>query len=311
MQNSHLKNLSNENIVIMKVFLATIFWAGTYVGGKLIAGEITPAIFGFFRFFIGSIALYYICKHRKIDLVFNKSNIFPLIILSLTGCVFFNLLLQLGLQTVSATRTSIIATTPPLFITIGAMILYKEKINGLQFLGVLISLLGAIIVISEGNISSMFTVVTRGDCYVLLSMLSWVVYVLLGKKLVSNISPIQVTTSMVMISAVIFTPLAGYDLLYRQNTFSPEVIFTCLFVGLFGTAASFVLFSDGVKVIGASRASVFLNLEAIFAVGLAILLLGESISSMLALGGIITFIGVYLTNTQIKSIPFLKRKKSS
>ncbi len=299
---------NKETIVTIKVILACAFWGGTYVAGKISAPAISAPVFGFLRFFIASIFLYYICKRRKEEIKLEKKNFIPLLLLSLSGCVLFNFFIQLGLETVSATKTSLIAATQPLFITLFAILLLGEKVNFLQSFGLFISMIGAALVITDGNFSSIHTILTIGDLYVILGFTCWIIYALLGKKLVQNISPLLSSTTISIMAMCIFAPFALHDFIYLENNFSIPVLLSCAYCGIAATALAFVWFSDGLKVIGATRSSIYLNLEPISAVLLAILILGESLSLIMALGGIITFIGLYLTNINNETIVRILKK---
>ncbi|HJW51853.1 MAG TPA: DMT family transporter, partial [Burkholderiaceae bacterium] len=73
------------------------------------------------------------------------------------------------------------------------------------------------------------------------------------------------------------------------------------YLGLLGTAVGFVWFYEGVKALGAARASVFTNLVPVFGVSLAVLLLGEPLLASMIVGGFVTLAGVSLTNLTKKT----------
>jgi len=68
------------------------------------------------------------------------------------------------------------------------------------------------------------------------------------------------------------------------------------YLAVFGTVLGFVWFYEGVKLIGPTRAGLFINIVPISAVVLAFLILGEPITWSLAAGTILVLSGVYLTN---------------
>jgi drug/metabolite transporter (DMT)-like permease len=68
------------------------------------------------------------------------------------------------------------------------------------------------------------------------------------------------------------------------------------FLGLGGTTIAFLLYLKGLGAIGASRASIFINLVPVFGVLFSVLLLGERLSGASVLGGVLVIAGVRLLN---------------
>ncbi len=301
--------LKPERIIYLKVIAVAVFWGGNYVFGKLASSSLSPSVYGFFRFLITSIALYIICYKRKEFRFVALKDMLYLILLAIFGCVLLNIAMQLGFKTISATRASLLATTTPLFVTIGAYIFFKERLNGLQLFGVFTSIIGTIFVVTNGNFSALLLSLSIGDIYIFISILLWVVYVLLGKFYTVKLSPLLMTTWVAILSACIFSPLAMYEYNHAVNNFDFNAILACLYSGLLGTCLAYVWFLDGVKEIGAAKTSVFMNLEPLSAIFLASIILGESISMFMAIGGLITILGVTLTNIEnIKIYKFFTKK---
>lgn len=69
-----------------------------------------------------------------------------------------------------------------------------------------------------------------------------------------------------------------------------------LFLGIFGTAITLVLFYAGVRRIGAARASVFINLVPVFAVALGVAILHEPLDASMIVGGALVVGGILLLN---------------
>ena len=67
------------------------------------------------------------------------------------------------------------------------------------------------------------------------------------------------------------------------------------FLGVFGTAIGFTWYTDAVRVLGAARAAMFINLVPVAAVLMAAIALGETVVPSVALGGAAVLAGVWLT----------------
>jgi len=68
------------------------------------------------------------------------------------------------------------------------------------------------------------------------------------------------------------------------------------YLGFFGTVIGFVWYYEGIKALGPTKASLFINFVPISAVLLAFLILDEPITPSLLVGTILVSSGVYLTN---------------
>ncbi len=293
-----IKN-NKQTIVMIKLLLATFLWGGTFVAGKIVTPYVTPSVIGFMRFLFASIFL--ICILKKQGFILSRLNVkqfFEILFLALTGSVIYNIAVQIGLHTVDAMRASLIVTATPLVVTLGALIFFKEKLTFIQAVGLAITTLGAVIIITNGEIKSFFmnTGFSYGDIAVFISMLSWASYVLAGKLVLSTLSPIVIVTWATIFATIILFPFTLYDLYFYENTFNTEVVFAALYLGIFGTGVAFIWFYEAIEMFGAARTSIFHNFEPVAAVSLAIIFLGEKLTLAMFFGGILSAVGVYLAN---------------
>jgi drug/metabolite transporter (DMT)-like permease len=77
---------------------------------------------------------------------------------------------------------------------------------------------------------------------------------------------------------------------------SSRVWLATVFLGVFGTAIAFLFYLQGLRQIGASRASIFVNFVPVFGVIFSSLILGESLSGATLAGGACVIVGVRLLN---------------
>ena len=78
------------------------------------------------------------------------------------------------------------------------------------------------------------------------------------------------------------------------------------YLGWFGTVLGFVWYYEGIRKIGPSRASLFINFVPISAICLAHFILGEPLSWSLVIGGVLVIAGVSLNNMDMPAIGLLK-----
>jgi drug/metabolite transporter (DMT)-like permease len=285
--------------VYIKLFLTAVFWGGTFIAGRVVAEDVGPFAASFLRFAIASIFLLFITLkiEGKIPIL-KKAQIIPIILLGMTGVFAYNVFFFKGLKIIEAGRASLIIANNPIFITLFASYFFKEKLNTIKVTGIIISVIGAIIVISKGNFYDLLNgSVGRGEFYIFCCVLTWVTYTLIGKAIMKDLSPfIPVFYSSVVGAVALFVPAYFEGMMEDLVHYSTEDWFGIFYLGFFGTVLGFVWYYQGIKIIGPMKAGQFINFVPISAVLLSFFILGEPITLSLFVGAIFVISGVYLTN---------------
>ncbi len=274
------------------------------------AKDVGPFAASFLRFAIASVFLLFITWRVDGKLpAIKKAQIIPIILLGMTGVFAYNVLFFKGLKIIEAGRASLIIANNPIFITLFASYFFKEKLNPIKVTGIIISVIGAIIVISRGNpIELLNGNVGWGEFYIFCCVLTWVAYTLIGKAVMTDLSPlVSVSYSSAVGAVALFVPAYFEGMMRDLVHYSTADWFGIFYLGFFGTVLGFVWYYQGIKIIGPMKASQFINFVPISAVLLAFFMLGESITLSLLVGTIFVISGVYLTNT----VPSARKKTNS
>lgn len=279
--------------------LTTLFWGGTFIAGRALAGAVAPAGSAFMRFAIATLALLLltIIHEGKLPLP-PRQKWLPLFFLGFTGVFCYNVFFFTGLQHITAGRAALIIALNPLAISLVAFLFMREPLNVKQFLGILLSLIGALLVISNGHPREIFSGgFGIGELALLGCVLSWVAYSLIGTTVLSVLSPLVSVFYSALIGTVLLLPLAlQQGLIDNLATLALPHFLGLLYLGIFGTALGFSLYYRAIKQIGASRSGVFINLVPFFAILLSWLILDEAIKEIVIIGGVILVMGVFITN---------------
>ncbi len=283
----------------LSLIFATLFWGGTFIAGRILAGSVPPASAGFYRFAIATLTLAVLA--RLIDgkfLIPRRKQWLPLLLLGLTGVFCYNMLFFTGLKYISAGRASLIVALNPLVITVSAVIFFHENLSWKQYGGVLISLSGALIVISNGQPATVFTGgFGKGELAILGCVASWAAYSLIGRSVLTSLSPLTAVFYSSLIGTILLLGPALHQGAARELLSYRGIDWASLaFLGILGTAAGFSLYYQAIRKIGASRSSVFINLVPLFSVCLSWLILDETVKPIVLFGGLVLLTGVTLTN---------------
>ena len=283
----------------IKLMLTMIFWGGTFISGRMVAGQVTPFIAAFLRFAMAAAILLIVLYRRNGRLPAVPGHLLlPIICLGLTGVVSYNVFFFWGLQSVAASRASVIIANNPVFIAMFAALIFRERLGWIKSLGVLISMSGAVIAISRGDMAGLVNGgLGWGDLMIFGCVLSWAAFSLIGKIVVAYIPPLTAIAYAALVGALLlffpavmdgmFGALGEYALLDWGNI---------AYLGVFGTVLGFVWYYEGIERIGATRAALFINFVPINAIIMAFFLLDESLTGSLLIGTALVLSGVYLTN---------------
>jgi drug/metabolite transporter (DMT)-like permease len=157
--------------------LATIFWAGNAIAGRVLVGSISPIALSTVRWGLAALILlpfgWKVFKPSS-ALWQNKSRF---LVLGLLGVGSYNVLLYLALQTSTAINVTLIGASMPIWMLLIGAVLYQVKPTLLQMLGALVSLVGVTVVLTRGEPASLLSMeVVMGDLFIMLATILWAFY---------------------------------------------------------------------------------------------------------------------------------------
>lgn len=285
--------------IYAKLLLMALFWGGTFIAGRLLAGEVGPFAAAFLRFAVAGLVLLQITlrRHRCLPMVPGK-NWPAVLLLGLSGVFAYNVFFFKGLELVEAGRAAVIIANNPIAIALFAALLFGERLTAGKLFGICLSVAGAVVVITRGEPGLLLQGgIGHGELLILGCVLSWVTYSLAGRFALRSLSPLVAVTWSALVGALLLFPAALYEgLLDHIGDYSARAWGCLLYLALCGTVISFVWYYQGIRAIGSTRAGQFINFVPISAVLLSAWWLDEPLTGSLLFGVILVSSGVYLTN---------------
>jgi drug/metabolite transporter (DMT)-like permease len=289
-------------MLYLKLSLMALFWSGVFPAINVLLKSMGLFTSIFLRFFAAALLLFALLWLRERRLPRLSPRELVLVVgLGLLGITVYNSLFTAGLGLVEASRAALIVPTNPAFTALFAALLLKERLSGARALGVALCVLGALWVLARGDLRSFATLgFSLGEILLVLCIFIWSAYTLLGRVALSTLSPLALTAYVMVAGSL---PLALPAWMEHASlatvTWQGWVAFAYLVV--FGTVIAFLWFYEGVKALGAARASQFINLVPPLAVAEAVLILGEPLTPPLYVGTALVVAGLYLTNRPRRS----------
>ena len=199
-----------NNLAYLFLILATIFWSGNFIVGKAASiFEIPPFSLNFYRWlFAGLILLPFTFK----ELILKKNYIFEnlsfFIILGITSITIFNSIVYYSLHYTQVISGVLMISTIPVWIIFISSILKIEKTNIFQIIGVGLSLLGVIFIITKADLNLIRNLdFNKGDLSMVVAMFSWAIYSAFLKKQKFKISQFALLEIIIIIGLIFLTPV--------------------------------------------------------------------------------------------------------
>lgn len=281
---------------IIFALLSILIWSGNTVVSKMAATVIEPAVISFDRWLLAALVLTpFLLRPVWRNRAAIRPHFFKLLLLSMLGMVLYQSLGYFAAETTSATNMGIIASLMPLLTLLLAGLLLRESPSFGTLLGGLLSLVGLLILISEGEPARLLTHgVGYGDALMLMATLAYAGYGVFLHKWPMHIPIWQMLYVQICLAVVLLFP--GYWLAPSSPITSANLPLV-LYAGIAASIISAYLWMEGIAGLGAARASMYINLMPVFTALIAILLLSEKLHTYHVIGGGVTLVGVILAQT--------------
>jgi len=208
----------------------------------------------------------------------------------ITGVLGYNLALNFGETKIAAGTASLMVGLSPIFTLIASNLALKEKITSRKLLGIIIAFLGLFAVVRWGTKDPVNFNYLWGILITLGAPLSWAIYTIVGKPMVSRTDP-----NLITLTAILWGSLPLFFFLPDNVTLLPIKAWGALaFLTVVCTIFGFIVWSWALRHTEAARLGVLVYLIPLVTVVSSILFLGEKLTLGLIIGGMILIGGVVL-----------------
>ena len=280
---------------------ATFIWSWNFIIARGIAESIPPVALSFFRWgtaflFILPFSFRAFLKEREAV----KKNSGYIILMAFLSVTLFNTLIYIAGHTTTAINLSLIAISSPVFIILLSHFILGEKTPLSGWIGVAVTLTGVLHLICRGSLSILLSIsFSIGDILITSAAVIFALYSILLKRKPGGIGRMTFLCVTFGIGTAMLLPLFILEHYFYPGTdFTPQVITSILYTGIFASVAAFFLWNRAVEIIGAPKAGMIYYTLPLFSSLWAFLFLGEQfrlihlVSMILIISGIITATGL-------------------
>ncbi|MEM0492616.1 MAG: DMT family transporter [Candidatus Thermoplasmatota archaeon] len=285
---------------LLMMFICIVSWACAFPFIRLVLEEVSWITLTILRFIVVCItSLIVITVGYKKFTPLKKSDIIPIFLLGFFGVIGYHLSLNYGEEYVSSSVASLIVATIPVFSTIFALVLLKERITLWRLIGLTLGLTGVSIISLLGisNVSLEIRYIS-GVFAVLASAILGSLYTIFGKRLLSRYSGLSLTLYAILLGSIVLIPLSIFYAPLTDEVMNISLIswLAILFLGLISTTLAYVLWYIALEKKTASEISIYLYGVPLLSTFISYILFKEGLTLYFILGAGLIITGLVCIN---------------
>ena len=294
--------------------LTIVFWGSAFATSKMLVFEVPPEVGAVLRFGFGSLLMMAILFRRSAKPVPARADWGRLAVVALVGVAGFNTLFFRGLSLAPASDAGmIIPTMSPVFTAMAGMLFLGEGVRFCRIAGLAVSLAGAVLFFGDvllhtaGQGGRVW-----GDAALVGAAMCWAATSILSRPLSVRIGAMPTAAWTIFLGSIVLLLISSPRLAavpWGQLTVRFWVVLA--YVVVFPTVIAYILWMEGIRVIGSGPTTSFMFLAPVFALLIAAALLGERPTALQGAGGALMLLGVWLVNRPGEVATPLNRRGSS
>ncbi|MCW5771734.1 MAG: DMT family transporter [Rhodospirillaceae bacterium] len=280
------------------LLVAALCWAGNLVIGKLAThGYVPPFALSFWRWVLAAaILLPFAWRGLRRNLPLLKGRWVFVAVLGTLSVGTYNTAQYWGLQHTSALNTSVLLASMPAFIFFGTWIAGQERASGRQLAGLVAATAGVLTVAFQGSFARALAFSFNiGDIAILAGVAGWVVYSIMLRRLPPGLDPFGLLLLCILVGLPAIAPFWIWELATQPlPVVTASSLGIVLYTAIFPALIAYICWNRAIALGGANLAGIMNTLTTVFAVILAIALLGERPQWHHGAGILLVFAGLYL-----------------
>lgn len=284
--------------------LATVFWSGNWVLGRAVRADVPPLGLNFWRWTMAAaVLLPFAISQARREWPIVRTHWKIVLALGATGTALFHSMIYVGLRATEAINALLLNSTAPLIVVVLSWVAFRDTITRRQVLGISVSLIGALILVSRGDVTALAALrFNSGDLWVLVALLVWGVYSILLKRRPVDLGGLSLLFYMSVIGVALMLPVY----LWEESTgagmnLDIPTIASVAYTGVFASVVAYLCYNAAIARIGPNTTSFFLHLMPVFGAVSAIIFLGESVHLYHLAGFAVVLCGIFLATYRKKT----------
>lgn len=276
--------------------LTAFFLACNHVIGRAVAGQIPPVGLSFWRWVAGILILAPLALpglRRQWPLVRSHLRVLASLGALMIGSTT---LILIALSRTTAINVSLINAIQPTLTVLFAWLLLREPLSGRRVLGIICGVSGVAVMVVRADPAVLARMeFVAGDFIALASMCGFAGFALNLRRLPHELGAMVALFALTLCGTLMLAPFYLWESLTVGTVpVTATTVTAVVALALLATVFGNVCWYTGNRIIGPSRASIFINLIPLFGAILAIVFLGEKLFAYHLAGGVLVITGLLL-----------------
>ncbi len=297
----HPRNQSERTRALVAVGLVSFFWGTTWLASKRGVEHISVFQMLGIRHLIGGL-LYIIFFSFKGFKLPSREQFIQFTWMGVVMFVISNGFSVWSVKYVPSGLGAVIGAISPIWIAIFSVLLFKEtRLNLMTILGFLLGFAGILVIFYDYLDAIFNSEFSLGIVMGIIATMTWALGTIYTVKHAKILNPYYSLGWQMLISGIILTAISGLSGQSVPLIEIPDTAwYAILYLIVIGSIITFAAFIYSLKRLPAAQASVYAYINPIVAVIIGALLNREKLNAWIAIGTVVTLIGVYLVNTGFK-----------
>jgi len=289
--------MTRPPLVAYTLLAASMALVGSYVGlSKLLVAAFPVFLLAWLRFCIAAVAMAHWTPRSASETPLSRHDRGLLFLESFLGNFLFSICMLFGVAATSALAAGVVMSAIPAVVALLSRMFLGEHIRPRVIGAIACAAAGiALLALARNDVAAADAAPWWGYALLLGAVVCEASYVVIGKRLTTQLSPRRISALINLWGLVLVTPLG----LWQASRFdfaavTPSIWVLLVFYALAASVWSVWLWMHGLMHVPASRAGVFTVLLPVSAAAVGVLLLGERFGAAHTMALLLALVGLLL-----------------
>jgi drug/metabolite transporter (DMT)-like permease len=300
-------DFSNRKLAITNLLMLTVsvLWGLAWPVGRLLATDLLefPFTVMFLRYSFAVPILFAWMWVKEGNVIPKVADYRVLFIMAFTSVFLYQIGYMYGMQKTAASDASLVIGFNPIFVAILSVFALSHKLTNQSLSGMALSFTGILLIfLASPNIDIPLKERLIGNSLIMFGAFAYAIYIIVMRIYVleskeNQLSSLSLIAWVSLVGWILFIPFTIWESPWERSWSHDEWLLIG-YLGILSTALSYVFFAIGVEVIGANRASSFVNVVPIFGILSSWLWINEKLGWIQLVSFGLIYFGVRMVNTQ-------------
>ncbi|MGG0665953.1 DMT family transporter [Viridibacillus arvi] len=285
--------MKNQLVTYFILFCCVFAWGSNFIFGAILVNVFAPSVIAFIRLIFIVLFLWSITFRDVRNYRLSKKGFLILVIGGLIGITLNQWSFYASLQYSEPVKAALILALSPIMTAILSVVFFKERKKKVFWFGSLAALLGVWLVITNGSFVTIHF--GKGELLITLTMLSFSIFLIFVQQLSKSMPPGVITFYSNIFGLIGLLPFVQWKYMEQALTVPLSYWLLLIVTAIIMHGLCTYLWNNSIQKVGASNASLLMNLEPFIAMIVGLIVLGTPIDLFQLLGGIVIVCGVTIS----------------